>query len=179
MGNTIDSLHEEEVWKPIPNHLYYEASSLGRIRSIGRVTNAGWRGRRTMPGKVIKPRLLNSGYLRVCLSEEGRIHYCLVHVLVAMAFHGLSPGSHGKHDTGDNYHVDHKNEVATDNRADNLQWLRQWKNVGAKLTPEQANEVRQLYATGQFFQRELAERFSVTRECISRIITQKNWKHAT
>lgn len=166
-----------ETWKSIPGYQYYEASSHGRIRSTERTTSAGWRGRRHAPSKILKQRLLNSGYFRVCLSEDGLITYRLVHVLVALAFHGESPGSHSRQDSGDTYHVDHINDIETDNRSDNLQWLRQWKNVGAKLTPEEIKEIRQLFATGKYLHRELAEQFGVTRTCIGQIVRGDSWKH--
>lgn len=166
-----------EIWKSIPGFQFYEASSEGRIRSTTRVTSAGFAGEREMPGKIIWQNMLNSGYYRVCLSEHGSVTYHLVHVLVALTFLGPSPGEHGRGDNGNNYHVDHINGDKTDNRVSNLRWIRQWRNVGAKLTPAKVREIRHLHATGNYIHKELAQRYGVSRRCIGRVLSREIWKH--
>ena len=49
-------------------------------------------------------------------------------------------------------------------------------NGRAKLTWNDVNTIRELYATGEFFQRELGERYGVKQRTISNIITEQNWK---
>ncbi len=51
------------------------------------------------------------------------------------------------------------------------------RNPRALLTNEQAEEVRELYATGNYKQKELAERFGVSRQAISAIVTQVRYKN--
>jgi hypothetical protein len=48
---------------------------------------------------------------------------------------------------------------------------------GSKLTAEQVLVIRADYSQGRANHRELAERFGITREAISRIIQRRNWKH--
>ena len=42
---------------------------------------------------------------------------------------------------------------------------------------EMANEIRDLHATGNYTQKELAEKYNVSREHISNIISDKSWKN--
>ncbi len=44
-----------------------------------------------------------------------------------------------------------------------------------KLTINEVNEIRSLYNTGIFFQKELAEKFGVAQQQISRIVRKKSW----
>ena len=50
------------------------------------------------------------------------------------------------------------------------------KNPRAQLTWEQVREVRNLYNTGQYLQRELAEKFHVSRGCMTHILTNRTWR---
>lgn len=45
-----------------------------------------------------------------------------------------------------------------------------------KLTQNQVEEIKRLYANGKYFQREIAKKFSITRMHISRIVNNKRWK---
>jgi len=47
----------------------------------------------------------------------------------------------------------------------------------AKLTDANVLEIRKLYAAGGVFQRELGERFGVSRQNISYILSRKAWAH--
>ncbi len=49
---------------------------------------------------------------------------------------------------------------------------------GAKLTQEQADQIRQLYATGDYFQRELGAQFNVSQVAVSLILRGKTWPTA-
>lgn len=51
------------------------------------------------------------------------------------------------------------------------------KNPSAKLTSSQVLEIRELYKTGKYLQRELAIRFNTPLSSINQIITGKRWKH--
>ena len=47
----------------------------------------------------------------------------------------------------------------------------------AKLNDEKAINIRKLYASGNFLQRELAEMYDVDGRTISYVILRKTWKH--
>jgi len=51
------------------------------------------------------------------------------------------------------------------------------KNGRAKLTESEVLEIRRLYASGDYLQRELADRYGVTQAYISKIVNRKNWTH--
>lgn len=64
-------------------------------------------------GKNLKPNLLRSGYYQYSLRKDGKRKLMLGHRVVAEAFV----------DNPDGYPIiNHKNEIKTDNRADNLEW---------------------------------------------------------
>lgn len=99
-----------EVWRPVPGFKFYEASSLGRVRSIDRMVRGRYPGfLRKMRGCVLKP-FDNGKYLTVSVSDET---HC-VHELVALAFHGPSPTP--------GFVVRHLNGNSRLNSAENLKW---------------------------------------------------------
>ena len=51
------------------------------------------------------------------------------------------------------------------------------KNSHAILTANNVKEIRQLYSTGRFLQKDLAKRFAVSKSRISYITTKKQWTH--
>jgi DNA invertase Pin-like site-specific DNA recombinase len=50
-------------------------------------------------------------------------------------------------------------------------------NGQAKLTEDDVREIRRLYATGNFTQRELALEFGIARSAIGKIVRRQAWKH--
>lgn len=105
---------EVETWKPIPGwEGYYEASDLGRIRSVDRVIEGRW-GPRVALGKVLTAHPLKiGGYLQVKLCRDARMKGEMVHVLVLSAFVSPRP---------DGLEACHGNGNVTDNRPANLRW---------------------------------------------------------
>lgn len=49
--------------------------------------------------------------------------------------------------------------------------------TNTKLTEAKVLLIRELWATGDYLQRELAVKFNVTQKAISYIINRKSWKH--
>lgn len=104
---------ENEIWKPVENYEgIYEVSNLGRVRSLERyVQNHGVLELRK--GRILKPGISGNGYNYICLSKNGNRKWCGVHRLVAQAF---IPNPNNLPV------INHRNEVKTDNRIENLEW---------------------------------------------------------
>jgi hypothetical protein len=99
-----------EEWRPVAEaEGFYEVSSLGRVRSLSRVTCYG----RRLTGRVLKNMVNTHGYLNVALRVDGTRRIREVHRLVAIAF---LPPVEGKS------HVNHLSGIKTDARAANLEW---------------------------------------------------------
>jgi hypothetical protein len=106
-----------EIFKDIPGYEgLYQVSDLGNVKSLSReVLNRG-EFPAIVKEKILKINIVKSGYYLVGLCKEGKVKTMSVHVLVAMAFLGHIPD-------GNKIEVDHKNEIKTDNRVENLQLL--------------------------------------------------------
>lgn len=105
----------EEIWKDVKGFEgKYQVSNMGRVRSLDRYVNPAHPYLKKGQILSLTPNMGKRGYLRVSLSDGNRnyTHY-EVHRLVALHFvDGFKPG----------LIVNHKNEVKTDNRAENLEW---------------------------------------------------------
>lgn len=105
----------KEIWKPIPGYEgYYEASNLGRIRSLERKMVSSTGKIFSKPGRIRIP-VLNkvTGYYAVVLCGEKTKKTITVHRLIAMTFLDNLEGKEC---------VNHKSEDKHDNRAENLEW---------------------------------------------------------
>lgn len=111
-----------EEWKDIKNwEGLYQVSSLGRVRSLDKQTkykNTDYIVRRK--GRILKPKISQTGYLEVLLTDGKRRQYCRVHRLVANAF----IANPNKYDI-----INHINEIKTDNRKENLEWCTNKYNI--------------------------------------------------
>lgn len=126
----------DEVWKPVVGYEdCYEVSNLGRVRSLPHEVPT-WFGTRITPSKIIKKTFnKRTGYFIVCLCKGNAKRTNLVHRLVAMAFLP-NPDAMPQ--------VNHKNEIKTDNRVENLEWCDSTynNNYGTKRDRiSQANQV--------------------------------------
>lgn len=170
-----------EEWRDVIGYEgWYQVSSEGRVRRIAP-------GPHTHVGRILKQRPSRAGYWQVALSVSNRSIHHLVHHLVAYAFLGPRPDSHD---------INHVDGNPLNNRPRNLEYLskkdhehhsrhilgRTYNLVGEALpqsilTAEQVIEIRRLYATGDYLQRELAERFGVKIVAINQVVNGKSWKH--
>lgn len=119
-----DGIMEEEIWKDIPGwEGLYQASSLGRIKSLERrVWNH--KGYKLKGEQVLKPckntyRKTPYFYVRLSDAKRGLQKSLAVHVLVCKTFHGPKPESI---DGDSNINCMHLNGNSLDNRACNLRW---------------------------------------------------------
>lgn len=112
-------LHEE--WQDIPGYEgYYQASSLGRLRSLDR-TVVGKNGYiYPQKGRILCCRHNRYGYLQVNFCNNQGCKTVLVHRMVAKTF---IPNPENK------FAVDHINGIKDDNAITNLQWVTPRENT--------------------------------------------------
>lgn len=176
--------HVNEEWRAIPGtDGRYEASSLGRIRSLWNAGGKGARRLRTEP-KVLKPYLSkHNGYFNCRFAKSGPT--LTVHKLVLLAFSGPAP--EGKPCVG------HKDGDRANNRSDNLEWVSYSENNGrdrhrhgtaltgatnhqAKLTDDGVRLMRMLRAQGAKYS-ELSREFAVSVPVVAAVIHRRTWRH--
>ena len=103
---------EDEIWKDIPGwEGYYQASNLGRIKSLVR------KGQRREI--ILTPGRIHNGYMRVGLSRDNKLTGKLVHRLVWEAFNGPIP---------EDKEVNHIDEDKLNNRLENLNLVTRREN---------------------------------------------------
>jgi hypothetical protein len=102
-----------ETWKDIRGYEgLYQVSNLGRIRSLGRVCNAKNNSTSKKRERILTQEITVFGYCRVRLFDlEGKSKHYATHRIVAQEFIGNIDG----------YEINHKNEIKTDNRVENLE----------------------------------------------------------
>lgn len=108
-----------EIWKPIAGFEFYEVSNKGRVRSVSRdieMVIGGTSCTRHQKGRILKPIRNPNGYTKVSIREQQK----MIHRLVAEAF--IDPVENKKH-------INHKNSIRSDNRAENLEWCTPSENL--------------------------------------------------
>lgn len=133
-------------------------------------------------GRKLKGHNLN-GYIQIGLSPNRKMF--LIHRLIALTF---IPNPLNLPE------VNHKNGLKIDNSVDNLEWctskynmkhasengllkpVKGIKHYMVKLTEEQIIEIRQLYSSGNYTQKELGTLFNVSTTYILRIVNYHIWK---
>ncbi|MCC4258026.1 NUMOD4 motif-containing HNH endonuclease [Sphingobium lactosutens] len=180
----------EEVWKSIPGlEGYYEASNLGRIRSLSRYVagggeHTGGRYLRRSSSKILSPAPDSKGYLIFKSSVEGRKSRQAVHRCVCAAFHGAMP--QGMTDCR------HKDGNKLNNREENLAWstrsdnlldrnshgtdTRGVKSPSAKLSESQVYEIREMFDRGLSIDK-ITDHFPVSYSQIYAVAKRIQWKH--
>lgn len=91
----------------------YKVSSLGRIKSLTRTITYKNGAKHLTKGKMLKPIMDSYGYYRATLYKNGHAYQRLVHRIVADEFVS-NPNNYSD--------INHKNEMRTDNRSENLEW---------------------------------------------------------
>ena len=110
-NNQYTDILAKEEWKRYKNS-NYEVSNLGNVRNIN--------------GKIKSQQLDRYGYLVTDLYINGKCKNVKVHRLVAQTF---IPNPENKPT------VNHKNEIKSDNRVDNLEWatIKEQNSYGTRL----------------------------------------------
>ena len=99
-----------EVWKDIAGYeSLYQVSTLGNVKSL-----------KFSKERLLRPGMQTNGYLYVHLYKDGKHKNYDIQQLVAKAFISNHNGYPCVH---------HKNEVKTDNRVENLEWVSHQYNL--------------------------------------------------
>lgn len=173
---------QTENWLPVVGYEgLYEVSDLGRVRTL--------HGKHQ--GRIMTPTITARGYLRVGIRKNRVRQHFAVHRIVLAAFVGPRPEKN---------ECDHLNNVKTDNRLCNLEYvtssenkLRAYKTgarmpaVGSKhgmskLTEDDVLRIKDLLSkieSGELMlsRREISTRFNVSDGCIKDIQAGRLWQH--
>lgn len=161
-----------EEWKAIPGYPpTYEVSNLGNVRSYAR-------SREPRLLKLIKN---SHGYSTVHI---GRNNTVKVHRLVLLAFVGECP---------EGYECCHRDSNRQNNHLSNLYWGTRSENAldkravltdprgerhgMAKLVEDDIHEIRQLYSTGMYRQKDIGDAYGIHQVHVSDIVNRKTWSH--
>lgn len=178
---------ELEIWKNIPGwEGYYQASNIGRIRSLDRIVYSKEGRKFTFKGKILKPRRNKRGYFYLGLHKGGKIKSCTVHRLIALTFIP-NPLNYPQ--------VHHRDDNQVDNNVNNLKWGTisqnshdaikngRWapmigeKSPLSKLTEEQVIEIKRLWHIRAMSQKNIGKKFGIVQQHVSEIVNNIVWKH--
>lgn len=159
-----------EIWKDIEGYeQLYQISNLGNVKSLG--------NDRARKDKILKPTKNKDGYLFVGLNKQGNRKNHLIHRLVAKAF---LPNPQNLPQ------VNHKNEIKTDNRVENLEFCDAKYNINYGTAIEKRSkqvlcvETGVIYPSTMEVQRQLGFfRTNITSVCNSKHKTayKFHWKY--
>ena len=114
-------IFENEIWKDIPNYEgLYQASNLGRVKSLERFRKGKNGSLVPVKEKILKPKISHNGYYQVALIKNSKVRFYLVHRLVFGAFNATIP---------EGLQVNHINEIKSDNRLSNLNLMTSKENT--------------------------------------------------
>ena len=170
-----------EEWRPVIGfEQEYEVSSLGRVRSSGRMVRARGGSTQWRRGRMLSPRVSTQGYTRVALSRRSKREEAPIHRLVAEAFIGPRPERND---------INHKNGVKDDNRVSNLEYVTRGENLRhaygtglrpptyghALLTTEQVRYARKVH--GSLTARQIAAELGCSVSAVWRLLNGTTWRH--
>lgn len=174
-------------WSDIPGYEgLYQVSRDGQVRRLPGVVSRSNSGL-SINGRVMSPRIKNSGYLFISLSKGGQRKNAYIHHLVAQVFIGDRPL---KHD------INHIDGNKLNNSASNLEYVTRTENMRharelglhdnrgekqwqAKLTDDDARTILLIKSIGmgETTIKELAEEFGVSTWTIKDVLNRRSFKH--
>ena len=99
-------MNKNVIWKPVLNYEgLYEVSNYGQIKSLNWYSHKGLE-------HLLTPQITKKGYYRIVLYKDKVVKSYAMHRLVFEAFNGVIP---------EKMQINHKNEIKTDNRLENLE----------------------------------------------------------
>ena len=120
----------EEVWKDIEGYeSKYQASNLGRVKSLERYYKTGRGGIQLLPERILKQSVKKTGYVCVTLCKNGIHTTYLLHRIIAKLF-VPNPNNYPE--------INHKDENQQNNCADNLEWCNHSYNINYGTRTEKA-----------------------------------------
>jgi hypothetical protein len=109
----------EEIWRDINGQGLYQASSLGRIKSLEKKIVRSNRVH-TLKERILEPHVGFYGYKVVNLVINGIVRSVALHRVITETF---IPNPENKRT------INHKNKIKTDNQVENLEWCSDRENV--------------------------------------------------
>lgn len=114
---------KNEIWKDIPNYEgLYQASSLGRIKSLKRIVKHSSGGNKTLSERILIQKINNKGRKSLWLCKNGATKEYLVSRLIALTFI-INPNKKI------NLVVGHIDNNPCNNRVENLKWITYSENT--------------------------------------------------
>ena len=159
----------EEIWKDVPGYEgYYQASNLGRIKSVSRIVKHNCGGPKKVNERIMKGYINRYGYKRVDLSKKGVNKQFSAHRIIAMTFLGES-----------DLVVNHIDGVKLNNHINNLEYVTPQENTahavraGLIKNNSQINEknIVEDYQNGSRL-RELEKKYNTSHHNIRKILTK-------
>lgn len=175
-----------EIFKDVKGYEgLYKVSNLGKVISLKRKINNG-SSYRLSKDYVMKSYDNGWGYLRVCLRNNNKQKFYLIHRLIAEHF---IPNPN-------NFNVvNHIDGNKKNNKISNLEWcdhshnnkhafrtglinsLKGEKHPRSKLNEKQVIEIKKLLSEGLLTQREIAKKFNIHPNTINGIYKNQIWRH--
>lgn len=116
---SLEDLPNEE-WRDVVGYEgLYQVSNMGRVKMLERKVLAN-KSIRTIKEHLIKQNFSEKKYLNICLWHKNKGKTFFVHKLVLNAF---------KPKESDDLECNHLNEIRTDNRIENLEWISHMDNL--------------------------------------------------
>lgn len=173
-----------EIWKDIEGYEgIYQVSDEGNVRSLDRITKyKNTIHKMKLSGKPIKGNTNTRGYRYVNLCKNSNKKTITVHRLVMKHF---IPNHENKSE------INHIDGNKTNNKLSNLEWVtskenydhsvsiglrkNRYKGNNPKLNENEVKAIREMYDSGNYTQKEIAEKYDVNRNTIGDLLSRKSW----